>query len=134
MSVDKSVDQDILLNILKNLVTEPDSVSIDRKIDEQGVLLSVRVAEKDMGIVIGRSGSMANAIKTLMRAVGKAHKMNVRVQFVEPDGSLKYSAVPRPDKSKPEAQNSDQPENTEGTSTESKADNLDDDLKEFVIN
>jgi hypothetical protein len=35
---------------------------------------------------------MANAIKTIMRAVGKANNMIVRVEFLEPDGSVKYSA------------------------------------------
>jgi predicted RNA-binding protein YlqC (UPF0109 family) len=134
---DSSVDQGILQNILVNLVTEPDSVQIDRKIDEQGVLLSVQVNEKDMGIVIGRSGSMASAIKTLMRAVGKAHKMNIRVQFLEPDGSVKYYANPpknhddRGDKLAAPKPSEDKAED-KGKSGDTP--NLDDDLKEFVIN
>jgi uncharacterized protein len=89
MSENKSIDTSTLEAILKHLVTEPDKVKINRVVDEQGVLLSVVVDSSDMGIVIGRGGIMANSIKTIMRALGKANKMNVRVEFLEPDGSRK---------------------------------------------
>jgi uncharacterized protein len=87
---DNTVDTQVLYNVLINLVTVPEDVKIERKLDEQGVLLTVMVNSKDMGIVIGRNGSMATAIKTVMRAVGKANKMNLRLHFLEPDGSIRY--------------------------------------------
>ena len=87
MSDTKSVDYQTLENIILNLVTVPDNVRISRDVDEQGVLLSVIVDAQDMGIVIGRNGMMANSIKTIMRAIGKANKMNIRVEFLEPDGT-----------------------------------------------
>ena len=87
MSDTKSVDYQTLENIILNLVTVPDNVQISRDVDEQGVLLSVIVDAQDMGIVIGRNGMMANSIKTIMRAIGKANKMNIRVEFLEPDGT-----------------------------------------------
>lgn len=87
MSDTKSVDYQTLENIISNLVTIPENVQITRNVDEQGVLLSVIVDAQDMGIVIGRNGMMANSIKTIMRAIGKANKMNIRVEFLEPDGS-----------------------------------------------
>ena len=87
----KSIDTQVLRNILINLVTEVDNIKITREINEQGVLLSVSVGAPDMGIVIGRNGGMAMAINTLMRAIGKAHNMNIRVQFLEPDGSSRYA-------------------------------------------
>lgn len=124
-----TVDYDILKNLILNLVTVPDEVKIERKIDEQGVLLSVMVNSADMGIVIGRNGSMASAIKTVMRAVGKANKMNVRVQFLEPDGSIRYS-------NKDSHNNHQDSENRkeEDYTTSKSASTLDDDLKDFVIN
>lgn len=84
-----TIDIQTLTFIIKQLVTEPDKVEIIRLIDEKGVLLTVKVAPNstDMGIVIGRSGIMANSIKTYMRALGKAHAMNIRIEFLEPDGS-----------------------------------------------
>lgn len=84
-----SIDLQTLTYIITHLVTEPESVVVDRNIDEKGVLLTVRVHAKDMGIVIGRSGIMANSIKTYMRALGKAHDMNIRIEFLEPDGSMR---------------------------------------------
>lgn len=84
-----TLDEQILLDILNNIVTVPDQVKIDRTIDELGVLLAINVAPIDMGIVIGRSGSMSTAIKTIMKAVGKANNMIIRVMFNEPEGSTK---------------------------------------------
>jgi predicted RNA-binding protein YlqC (UPF0109 family) len=84
MTANETIDLNVLNLILKNLVTIPEDVVVERSLDEQGVLLTIMVNSKDMGIVIGRNGSMANAIKTIMRAVGKANKMNLRVVFQEP--------------------------------------------------
>jgi uncharacterized protein len=84
-----TLDEQILLDILNNIVTVPDQVKLDRTIDELGVLLAINVAPVDMGIVIGRSGSMSTAIKTIMKAVGKANNMIIRVMFNEPEGSTK---------------------------------------------
>ncbi len=84
-----TIDEQILIDILNNIVTEPDQIKIIRTIDELGVLLAINVAPVDMGIVIGRSGSMSTAIKTIMKAVGKANNMIIRVMFNEPEGSTK---------------------------------------------
>lgn len=116
----------VLKTILYNLVTAPDDVKIDRKINEQGVIISVIVNAKDMGIVIGRGGSMASTIKTVMRAIGKAHNMNIRVQFLEPDGTIKYSP-------KHPSRNLEQEENTAQQPSQPTV-NLDEDLKEFAVN
>lgn len=102
MSDTKSVDYQTLENIILNLVTVPDNVRISRDVDEQGVLLSVIVDAQDMGIVIGRNGMMANSIKTIMRAIGKANKMNIRVEFLEPDGTRR-EVRRRDDESRPAA-------------------------------
>ncbi len=135
---DGSLDVQILHNILINLVTNPEAVDIQRKIDEQGVLLSVVVDSKDMGIIIGRNGSMANSIKTIMRAVGKANNMNIRIQFLEPDGSVRYEGE-RKEKQGGDEHKEFTQEKREDTaqtpeSISSQASSLDDDLKDFVIN
>lgn len=129
VSFSESVDLQVLYDILINLVTIPEDVKIERNLDEQGVLITVMVNSKDMGIVIGRNGSMATAIKTVMRAVGKSHKMNLRVHFLEPDGSVRYGDR---DKSQdaPEESKTAVYTNTPVTS----ASTIDEDLSDFVIN
>jgi predicted RNA-binding protein YlqC (UPF0109 family) len=117
-------DLNVLRTILVNLVTSPDDISINREINEQGVVLSVIVNAKDMGIVIGRGGSMASTIKTVMRAIGKANNMNVRVQFLEPDGTIKYTT-------KSNSNNRTSPANKSDISPTI---DLEDDLKEFAVN
>lgn len=124
----QTIDTQTLSYILHHLVTEPAHINIERTLDEQGVLLTVSVDPKDMGILIGRNGVMANSIKTILRAVGKANDMNIRVQFLEPDGSLKYSAAAlgksvKSDEAAPST-----------TSSSAVASTLDSDLDEFVIN
>lgn len=147
---DNSLDLQILTSILHSLVTVPEKVQIVRNLDEQGVLLTVQVDEKDMGIVIGRNGSMATAIKTLLRAVGKANQMNIRVHFLEPDGSRRYNPEgsedfksggnfkPRNnDRSNHHDSNrnySTNPASSDSAAPSVNVDSLDDDLKEFVIN
>ncbi len=134
MTMSDSIDVQILHNILVNLVTEPDDIKIERELDEQGVLLSVMVNSKDMGIIIGRSGSMSTAIRTLMRAVGKANKMNLRLNFLEPDGTIRYSADKklRDDNDDTDTMPS-APSSTESTS-KAEIPTIDEDLSDFVIN
>jgi predicted RNA-binding protein YlqC (UPF0109 family) len=114
--MDQSIDTLTLKGILDNLVTSPESIQITRNVDEQGVLISVIVSPQDMPIVIGKKGIMSNSIKTIMRAVGKAHKMNIRVEFLEPDGSSRYSNQNQESEQSPVSTNS-----------------LNDDLSDFVI-
>lgn len=68
--------KDLLLFIVRSLVDEPDKVDI-AEIDESedSVLFEIRVAESDMGKVIGRQGRIAKAIRTVMKsAANKEHK------------------------------------------------------------
>ena len=68
--------KDLLLFIVKALVDEPEAVNIT-EIDEaeDNVLFEIRVAESDMGKVIGKQGRIAKAIRTVMKsAANKEHK------------------------------------------------------------
>ena len=58
--------EEILKTIIENLVDEKDKVEISRVDDEKGVLLKVKVADEDMGKVIGKQGRIAKAIRTVM--------------------------------------------------------------------
>ncbi len=80
-------DKDFLEFIVKSLVDNPDSVEIDRKVDEMGVLLTLKVHADDMGQIIGKGGSTAKAIRDLVRTIGLKSKARVNLKIVEPEGS-----------------------------------------------
>ncbi len=82
-------DQEFLERLVKAIVDHPDDVSVDRKVDEMGVLLSLRVNSQDMGQVVGRQGSTANAIRTLLRIVGIKNHARVNLKIEEPEGKEK---------------------------------------------
>lgn len=55
--------------IAKHLVDHPDGVSLEMEEKEGKIVLKLRVAETDVGKIIGRSGRTASALRTLLRAV-----------------------------------------------------------------
>lgn len=84
--MDKYEDKQFLENLVKALVDHPDSVNINRTVDEMGVLLTLDVHADDMGKIIGRSGNTAKAIRTLLRVVGMKHDARVNLKINEPEG------------------------------------------------
>lgn len=79
-------DKEFLEMLVKALVDNPQEVVIDRTVDEMGVLLTLSVAQADMGKIIGRSGNTAKAIRTLLRVVGMKHNARVNLKINEPEG------------------------------------------------
>lgn len=82
-------DKDFLEYLVKAIVDHPEDVKIERKIDEMGVLLSLRVNPMDMGQVVGRSGSTAKAIRSLLRIVGIKNNARVNLKIEEPEGGVR---------------------------------------------
>lgn len=80
-------DLEFLEFIVKSIVDNPESVKIDRGVDERGVLITLSVDPKDMGMIIGRQGSTAKAIRTLLRVVGAKNNARVNLKIEEPEGS-----------------------------------------------
>lgn len=74
----------ILEVVIKNLVDNKDEVSIEEKTnDGKSICYEVKVAETDMGKVIGKQGKMAKSIRTIMKAIaGKEHK-RVTIEFLD---------------------------------------------------
>lgn len=81
-----NTDKEFLENIVKSLVDHPEDVKIDRSVDEMGVLLSLKVNPEDMGQIIGKSGSTARAIRSLVRIVGLKNHARVNLKIEEPAG------------------------------------------------
>lgn len=84
MAQDK--DKEFVEFIIKEIVNNPDAVKVERTVDELGVLLTVKVAPEDMGLLIGRSGSTAKAVRTLARIVGMRNNARVNLKIEEPEG------------------------------------------------
>jgi predicted RNA-binding protein YlqC (UPF0109 family) len=79
-------DQEFLEFVVKNLVDTPSAVKVERKVDEMGVLLTLHLDRADMGKVIGKSGSTAKSIRTLLRIVGLKNHARVTMKIEEPEG------------------------------------------------
>lgn len=82
-------DQNFLEFVVKSIVDHPDDVKVERKVDEMGVLLSLKVNSQDMGQIIGRDGNTAKAIRALLRIVGIKNNARVNLKIEEPEGSTR---------------------------------------------
>lgn len=80
-----TIDQQFVEYIVKTLVNNPDKVSVERKIDEKGVLLSLSVDSEDVGRVIGKRGATAQSIRTLLRALGTKNDARYNLKIVNTD-------------------------------------------------
>ena len=75
--------KDLLLYIARNLVDNPDAVTVTEVPGEQELTLELRVAPDDMGKVIGRQGRIAKEIRTLIRSCAQRSGQKVSVDIVD---------------------------------------------------
>ena len=81
-----SIDQQFVEYIVKSLVSNPDAVKIERRIDEKGVLLELTVAQEDLGRVIGKRGATAQSLRTLLRALGTKNDARYNLKIIDVGG------------------------------------------------
>lgn len=72
-----------LLTIINSLVSDESQVSINQIDGEKSVIFEVKVAESDMGKVIGKEGRIAKAIRTIMKALGAKEDKKVTIEFID---------------------------------------------------
>ncbi len=72
----------ILLDITKAIVEDPDSVSVSEKVSGDTIVLELSVAKHDMGRVIGKEGKIAKSIRTVMRAAAAKENKRVIVEII----------------------------------------------------
>lgn len=75
--------KELLLYMAKNLVDDPEAVTVTEVEDEDGKVLELRVAEGDMGKVIGRQGRIAKEIRTIIKTVAQRTGEKVTVEIVD---------------------------------------------------
>ena len=74
--------KEIVEVIAKSLVDHPESVEVSEKQDGDQLLLELRVAEDDMGKVIGRQGRIAKAMRTVVKAAATRENKKVTVEII----------------------------------------------------
>ncbi len=75
--------KDLLLYIARNLVDNPDAVTVTESPGSQELTLELRVAPEDMGKVIGRQGRIAKEIRTVIRSRAQREGIKVSVDIVD---------------------------------------------------
>ena len=75
--------KELLLYMAKNLVDNPDEVTVTEIDNEDGKVLELRVAEGDMGKVIGRQGRIAKEIRTIIKTVALRTGERVAVEIMD---------------------------------------------------
>ena len=75
--------KELLLYMAKNLVDDPEAVTVTAVTDEEGKILQLRVAPGDMGKVIGRQGRIAKEIRTIMKTVAQRTGEKITVDIVD---------------------------------------------------
>jgi len=73
-----------LTYVLQALVEDKDELSIESCHDELGILLTVKVSERDMGKVIGKGGQTIKALRILLRMIGGNASERVNIKILEP--------------------------------------------------
>ena len=75
--------KELLLYMARNLVDNPESVTVTEVETEDGKVLELHVAEGDMGKVIGRQGRIAKEIRTIVKTVALRTGERVSVEIVD---------------------------------------------------
>jgi predicted RNA-binding protein YlqC (UPF0109 family) len=73
----------VLDHIVRSIVDNPDSVRVEAVEDDGVIILEVRVADGDLGRVIGRRGRTAQNIRALVRAAAERDGVDVDVDFLD---------------------------------------------------
>jgi predicted RNA-binding protein YlqC (UPF0109 family) len=87
--MESTVDKEFVSYIVKSIVDNPNDVLIERTVDEMGVLITLQVNPSDMGYVIGKAGSTAKAIRSLLRIVGARNNARVNLKILEPEQGVR---------------------------------------------
>lgn len=74
--------EEILKTIISNLVDNKETVEINKIDGEKSITFEVKVADGDMGKVIGRQGKLAKSIRTVMKSVAAKEHKKVSVEFI----------------------------------------------------
>ena len=75
--------KEIIETIILHLVDNKEAVSVNEVQGEKSIVYEVKVAEEDMGKVIGKQGRLAKSIRTVVKSVGARENRKVSVEFID---------------------------------------------------
>lgn len=75
--------KEIIETIILNLVDNKDDVQVNEVQGEKSIVFEVKVANEDMGKVIGRQGRLAKSIRTVAKSIGAREHKKVSVEFID---------------------------------------------------
>ena len=113
-----TIDQQFIEYVIKTLVGNPSAVSIERTIDDKGILLLLTVDPEDLGRVIGKKGVTAQSLRTLLRALGTKNGERYNLKIVD-NGEFSSSSESNDSNKSTEAENVGQPEADESSENDS---------------
>ena len=71
----------VLADMARAIVDNPEAVSVDEEENESGTVLTLKVAEDDMGMIIGKHGKIARALRSVVKAAAKIADKKVTVEI-----------------------------------------------------
>lgn len=74
--------KEMLEIMIKNLVDDTNAVLVTEKPDENATIFEVKVAQSDMGKVIGKQGRIAKSIRTVAKAIATKENKKISIEFV----------------------------------------------------
>ena len=81
--------KELLENIAKAIVDNPEAIVVTETNDDMGVLLTLDAHKDDMGKIIGRSGNTAKAIRAILHVAGMTENARVSLKINEPEGGTR---------------------------------------------
>lgn len=84
---------EFLKTIIEPCLTKPEGLQVSESTDDRGILVEVECARADMGLLIGKNGEHAKAIRTILRMYGARHEAHVSMKINEPQGQSEHGST-----------------------------------------
>jgi len=75
--------EEFVAYLVKNMVSQPEKVDIRRVDGQGGLLIEIRVAQEDVGKVVGRKGNVIRSLRTLAISIGARLGRRVHLEVVQ---------------------------------------------------
>lgn len=76
--------KDLIISLVSKITDQPDKIVVNEILEKGGYFYEIRVADADIGKVIGRSGTVANAIRTLIKIIAMKQGKQAQIDVYSP--------------------------------------------------